>query len=50
VQTRCQLGVDAELNSLEPELLETPNLCVEARNIGEVGVRPALPGRQGLAE
>jgi hypothetical protein len=45
-----QVGFDAHLNGFEPELLEAANLCLQPGDVGNVGVRPAVPPAESDAE
>jgi hypothetical protein len=43
IQPRPQIGLDAILHRLEPQLAEAADLAVEDGAIGEIGVRHAVP-------
>jgi hypothetical protein len=50
IQPRPQIGLDAILHRLEPQLAEAADLAVEDGAIGEIGVRHAVPQVQRRAQ
>ncbi len=50
VPPQCQLGLDAALHRLQPQLLETAGLGLQVRHPGHIGIRVTPPQCQDLAE